>query len=222
MIMETDVIITTLKLAVAATGITLMLAIPCAWLLSRSRPLIKTTATSLLSLPLVLPPSVLGFYLLLLLGRNGGIGKLCAALGIGPLAFTFEGLVVAMVIYLFPFVLAPLQTACERLGNRPIEVAATLGASPLDRFLSVVLPQLRSAIITGAVAGIAHAIGAFGIVLMVGGSIPGKTRVMSTALYEYVETSRYGDAHQLAAVMMGCAFCMLLVMNGLGYGQRKQ
>lgn len=220
--MEATVVTTTLRLATVATAITLTIAVPSAWLLSRSAPLTKNIISSLLSLPLVLPPSVLGFYLLILLGPNGFIGKAGTALGIGSLAFTFEGLVIATVIYTFPFVLTPLLAACERLGNRPLEVAATLGASPFDRFFSVVLPQLRFAVITGAVAGFAHAIGAFGIVLMVGGSIPGKTRVMSTALYEYVETFRYTEAHILAAVMMGCAFCMLVAMNGLGNGLRKQ
>ena len=166
----------------------------------------------MVALPLVLPPTVLGFYLLIMLAPDGPVGRLTEALGIGILAFTFEGLVFASVLYSLPFVVQPLQNAFEALGPRPAEVAATLRASPWDRFATVVIPLARSGFLTAAVLSFAHTVGEFGVVLMIGGSIPGETRVLSVAIYEQVETLEYGQAHLLAAGMLAFSFLVLMTL----------
>jgi molybdate transport system permease protein len=219
--METDVIVTTLRLGFFATVLPLVPALPLAWWLSGKKTWYRNIVSTICSLPIVLPPSVLGFYLLIVLSPQGSIGRIGEAIGVPPLTFSFTGLVIAVSIASFPFILSPLQTACEQIGSAQLEAAAMLGAGPVDRFISVILPRLRYAIATGCVAGFAHALGAFGVVLMVGGSIPGQTRVMATALYEYVETSRYSDAHLLAAIMVGGSFVLLFAMNGLAYGRNR-
>jgi len=175
-------------------------------------------------LPLVLPPVVLGFYLLVLMGPNGPVGQLTQSLGWGVLPFTFTGLVVGSVLYSMPFVVQPLQNAFEAMGERPLEAAATLRASPLDTFFSVVLPLARPAYLTAAVMGFAHTVGEFGIVLMMGGNIPGKTRVMSVQIYDHVEALEYSQAHWLAGGLLVFSFLALLALyafNTLQQGRRK-
>lgn len=202
----------TLRLAALVTVILLLLATPLAWWLARTHSRWKAPLAAVLALPLVLPPTVLGFYLLLAMGPDGPLGQLSAALGIGPLAFTFGGLVIASVIYSLPFAVQPLQAAFESIGDRPLEVAATLRAGPLDRFFSVVLPLSRPGYLTAAVLTFAHTVGEFGVVLMIGGSLPGITRVVSVQIYDHVEALQYGAAHQLAAVLLILAFVMLLAL----------
>jgi molybdate transport system permease protein len=172
------------------------------------------------ALPLVLPPTVLGFYLLLAMGPNGPVGQLTQALGIGLLPFTFWGLVVASVFYSMPFVVQPIQNAIEALGERPLEVAATLRAGPWDRFFSVVLPLARPGFLTAAILGFAHTVGEFGVVLMIGGNIPGATRVVSVQIYDHVEAMEYGQAHWLAASMVVFSFLVLLALYTLNPRQR--
>jgi molybdate transport system permease protein len=210
-------VILTLKLAGVTTLLLLLLGTPIAWWLARTRAWYKQPLTAVIALPLVLPPTVLGFYLLLLLGPHGPVGKLTQTLGLGTLAFTFEGLVLASVFYSLPFAVQPLQNAFENLGRRPLEVAATLRASPWDRFLSVAVPLARPGFLTAAVLAFAHTVGEFGVVLMIGGNIPGETKVLSVAIYDHVETLEYGQAHLLSAGMLGLAFIILLslyLING--------
>lgn len=202
----------TLQLAGVATLTLLILGTPLAWWLSRTRFRGKVVIEALVALPLVLPPTVLGFYLLLALGPRGPVGAAMEALGGQALAFTFTGLVIGSVIYSLPFVVQPLQDAFANIGRRPLEVAATLRASPLDRFLTVALPLARPGFITAAVLGFAHTVGEFGVVLMIGGSIPGRTRVLSIAIYENVETLEYGRAHVLAGALLLLSFAMLLAV----------
>jgi molybdate transport system permease protein len=202
----------TLKLAGVTTLLLLLLGTPIAWWLARTQAWYKQPLTAVVALPLVLPPTVIGFYLLLLLGPNGPVGKLTQTLGLGTLAFTFEGLVVASVFYSLPFAVQPLQNAFENLGKRPLEVAATLRASPWDRFISVALPLARPGFLTAAVLAFAHTVGEFGVVLMIGGNIPGETKVLSVAIYDHVETLEYGQAHLLSAGMLGLAFVILLTL----------
>jgi molybdate transport system permease protein len=200
----------TLRLASVTTLILLVLGTPLAWWLARSRSRLKYLLEAVVALPLVLPPTVLGFYLLIVLGPHGPAGRLMQALGGRPLAFTFTGLVVGSVLYSLPFVVQPLQVAFATMGQRPLEVAATLRASPLDRFFTVVLPLARPGFLTAAVLGFAHTVGEFGVVLMIGGNIPGETKVLSVAIYDYVETLQWTQAHILAAGMIVFAFVVIL------------
>lgn len=202
----------TVKLAGLATLILILLGTPLAWWLSRTRFRGKVVVEAIVALPLVLPPTVLGFYLLLALGPRGPVGHLMEALGSHALAFTFAGLVVGSVLYSLPFVVQPLQDAFSNVGRRPLEVAATLRASPLDRFFTVAVPLARPGFLTAAVLGFAHTVGEFGVVLMIGGSIPGETRVLSIAIYENVEALEYGRAHLLAGGLLLLSFVMLLAV----------
>lgn len=203
---DLDALRLTLTLAGLTTLILLLLGTPLAWWLVRSRWRGRFLIETLVALPLVLPPTVLGFYLLMLLGAQGPL----AALGIGPLAFSFSGLVIGSVCYSLPFVVQPLQDSFHAIGTRPLEVAATLRANPLDTFLRVVLPQARSGFITATVLGFAHTLGEFGVVLMIGGNIPGETQVLSIAIYDHVESLAYGQAHLLAGGLLLLSFVLLL------------
>ena len=202
----------TLALAAISTLILLALGTPLAWWLSRTRWKGKFLIEAMVALPLVLPPTVIGFYLLIALGPRGPIGGLMEALGGRPLAFTFTGLVVGSVFYSLPFVVQPLQDAFTAIGQRPLDVAATLRATPLDRFRSISLPLARPGFITAAVLGFAHTIGEFGVVLMIGGNIPGKTQVLSIAIYDHVEALEYGRAHWLAGGLLVLSFVMLVAV----------
>ncbi len=202
----------TLKLAAVTTLILLVAGTPLAWWLAKSRNWWRDLIGSLVALPLVLPPTVLGFYLLLLLGPAGPIGRLTQGLGWGTLAFTFPGLVVGSVLYSLPFVVQPIRNAFEALGERPLEVAATLRASPVQRFFDVALPLARSGFLTGAVLGFAHTVGEFGVVLMIGGNIPGETKVLSVAIYDHVEALEWGQAHWLAGGMLLFSFVVIFAM----------
>ena len=202
----------TLKLATLVTFLLLLLGTPVAWWLARTQSRLKNVVGALVALPLVLPPTVLGFYLLLTMGPNGPIGHLTQALGIGLLPFTFPGLVIGSVFYSMPFVVQPLQNAFEAIGTRPLEVAATLRASPLDTFFSVVLPLAKPGFITAATLGFAHTIGEFGVVLMIGGNIPNETRVVSVQIYGHVEAIEYAQAHWLAGGMLAISFFALLML----------
>ncbi len=202
----------TIKLASVVTVILLLLGTPIAWWLARSKTWWKGPIGAVVALPLVLPPSVLGFYLLLAMGPNGPVGQLTRTLGIGPLPFTFWGLVVASVFYSLPFMVQPLQNAFEAIGDRPLEVAATLGASPLDAFFSVALPLARPGFLTASILTFAHTVGEFGVVLMIGGNIPGVSRVASVQIYDHVEAMEYSQAHRMAAVMLIFSFIVLLVL----------
>ena len=203
----------TLKVATLTTVILLLIGTPLAWWLARTRSWLKTPLSAVVSLPLVLPPSVLGFYLLVLMGPHGPVGEWTQALGLGLLPFSFWGLVLASVLYSLPFMVQPVQNAMEALGSRPLEVAASLRASPVDVFFSVVLPLCKPGLVTGAIMSFAHTVGEFGVVLMVGGNIPGVTRVVSVQIYDHVEAMEYSDAHRLAAVMLGFSFVVLLVLH---------
>lgn len=209
-------ILVTLKLAGLTTLILLLLGMPLAWWLARTDSRWRIPIGALVALPMVLPPTVLGFYLLLGMGPDGPIGQLTTALGLGTLAFTFQGLLFASVLYSLPFVVHPLQSGFASIDAAVLEAAATLRASPVDRFTSVVLPLSRPALVTATLFGFAHTVGEFGVVLMVGGNIDGQTRVLSVLLYDQVEAMAYGDAHWLAAGLLVFSFGMLLVMQWLG------
>ena len=202
----------TLRLAATATLVLLVVGTPLAWWLARTTSWLKQPVAAVVALPLVLPPTVLGFYLLVMLGPHGPIGGLTQALGLGTLPFTFAGLVVASVLYSLPFVVQPLQNAFEAAGTRPLEVAATLRASAWDRFFTVAVPLARPGFLTATVLGFAHTVGEFGVVLMIGGNIPGKTQVLSIAIYDHVEALEYGQAHLYAAGMLAFSFLVLLVL----------
>ncbi len=204
----------TLRLAFTSTVILLVCGTPLAWWLATSTSRWRGLIGSLVALPLVLPPTVLGFYLLIVLGPGGPIGKLSSALGLGTLPFTFWGLVVGSVLYSMPFVVQPLQNSFAALGSRPLEMAATLRAGPWDRFLTVVLPQCRGGFITASVLGFAHTVGEFGVVLMIGGNIPGRTRVVSVQIYDHVESLNYAQAHWLAGSLVLFSFLVLLWVYG--------
>lgn len=208
----------TLQLATAVTLILLTLGTPLAWWLARTGSRLKAPVAALVSLPLVLPPTVLGFYFLLAMGPDGPLGRLTSALGMGLLAFTFEGLVLASVIYSLPFVVQPLQNTFEAMGRRPFEVAATLRAGPWSAFWRVAVPMARPGFITAAVLGFAHTVGEFGVVLMIGGGIPGETRVVSVQLYDHVEALEYGQAHGLAAALLVFSFAVLLLVYRRRWG----
>lgn len=200
----------TLELATVSTLILLLLGTPIAWWLARTRSWLKGPLGALVALPLVLPPTVIGFYLLVTLGPNGPVGQLTDALGWQRLPFSFAGLVVGSVIYSLPFVVQPLQNAFEAIGRGPLEAAATLRANPWDTFFSVVLPLARPGFVTAAILAFAHTVGEFGVVLMIGGNIPGRTRVVSTQIYGHVEALEYAQAHGLAAGMLVFSFVVLL------------
>lgn len=202
----------TLKLAGITTFTLMFVGTPIAWWLARTGHWLKQPVAAVVALPLVLPPTVLGFYLLLLLGPQGAVGEITQALGLGTLPFTFAGLVVASVFYSLPFVVQPLQNAFEAQGVRMLEVAATLRASPWDRFLTVAVPLARPGFMTAAVLAFAHTVGEFGVVLMIGGNIPGETKVLSVAIYDHVETLEYDQAHLLAGGMLMFSFAVLLVL----------
>lgn len=204
----------TVQLAALVTCILLLLGTPLAWWLARSGARWKSIVGAVVALPLVLPPSVLGFYLLLALGPQGPLGQLTALLGLGPLTFSFAGLVIASVCYSLPFTVQPLQAAFEALGVRPLEAAATLRASPFDAFCTVAVPLAAPGYLTAAVLTFAHTLGEFGVVLMIGGNIPGETRVASVQIYDYVQALEYGQAHRLAAVLLVFAFGVLLALYG--------
>lgn len=205
-------VILTVKLAGITTLTLMVVGTPIAWWLARTRHWLKQPLASVVALPLVLPPTVLGFYLLLLLGPHGPVGQFTETLGLGTLPFTFPGLVVASVFYSLPFVVQPLQNAFEALGDRPLEVAATLRASPWDRFRTIALPLARPGFLTAAVLAFAHTVGEFGVVLMIGGNIPGETKVLSVAIYDHVETLEYDQAHLLSGGMIFFSFLVLLTL----------
>jgi molybdate transport system permease protein len=205
----------TLKLAGVSTLILLCLGTPLAWWLSQTRIRGKSVVEALIALPLVLPPTVLGFYLLLALSPSGPIGSSLDFLGLPSLAFTFSGLVLGSIIYSLPFVVQPLQTSFIAIGRRPLEVAATLGAGPLDRFLNIVLPMSKIGYLTAIVLGFAHTMGEFGVVLMIGGNIPGQTQVLSIAIYNHVEALEYSQAHLLAGLLLCFSFLVLLTVYTL-------
>lgn len=202
----------TIELAALSTLILLLIGTPIAWWLSRTRSWLKGPLGAVVALPLVLPPTVIGFYLLITMGPHGVIGQATESLGLGRLPFTFAGLVVGSVFYSLPFVVQPLQNAFEVIGNKPLEAAATLRASPLDTFFSVVLPLARPGFITASILGFAHTVGEFGVVLMIGGNIPGKTRVVSVQIFDHVEAMEYAQAHWLAGGMVIFSFFVLLVL----------
>lgn len=202
----------TLQLAGVSTLVLLVVVTPLAWWLARTRSWLKQPLSALLTLPLVLPPTVLGFYLLLLMGPHGPVGWLTQRLGLGLLPFTFPGLVVASCLYSLPFTLQPMQNAFEAMGRRPLEVAATLRAGPWQRFRHVVLPLVRPGLLTAAVLAFAHTLGEFGVVLMIGGNIPGATQVLSVAIYSHVEALEYTQAHWLAAGTVLFSFSVLLLL----------
>jgi molybdate transport system permease protein len=199
----------TFKLATVTTVLLLLVGTPIAWWLARTRSWLKGPIGAVVALPLVLPPTVIGFYLLVAMGPNGPVGHFTQSLGLGVLPFTFWGLVVASVFYSLPFVVQPVQNAFEAIGERPLEVAATLRAGPWDTFFSVVLPLARPGFLTAAILGFAHTVGEFGVVLMIGGNIPEETRVVSVAIYDHVEAMDYASAHGLALTMVAFAFVVL-------------
>ena len=202
----------TIELATVTTLILLIVSTPIAWWLARSTAAWKDVVAAIVAMPIVLPPTVLGFYLLILLGPNGPGGAVASLYGARSLAFTFEGLVIGSVIYSLPFVVQPIRNAFEAFGDRPLEVAATLRASPWDTFWTVAVPLARPGFLTGAVLGFAHTVGEFGVILMIGGNIPGETQVLSIAIYDYVETLRWTEAHILSAGLILFAFCVVLSM----------
>lgn len=214
-------ILLTAELATTVTVVLLIIGTPLAWWLARTRTWWKRPVSAIVALPLVLPPTVIGFYLLVAMGPNGPIGELTEALGIGLLPFTFPGLVVASVFYSLPFVVQPLQNSFSAIGDGPLEAAATLGAGPLDRFFTVALPLAKSGFSTASILGFAHTVGEFGVVLMIGGSIPGETRVVSVQIYDHVQAFEYAQAHWLAAGLLVFSFIVLMVLYAFDPAQRK-
>jgi molybdate transport system permease protein len=202
----------TLELATLTTLILLLVGTPIAWWLARTGSRLKGPVGAIVALPLVLPPTVIGFYLLVAMGPNGYVGQFTKSIGLGTLPFTFAGLVVGSVFYSLPFVVQPLQNAFEAIGTRPLEAAATLRASPWDTFVSVVLPLARPGFVTAGILGFAHTVGEFGVVLMIGGNIPGKTRVVSVQIFDHVEALEYAQAHWLAGGMVVFSFVILLAL----------
>ncbi len=211
----------TLRLAAITTLLLLLVGTPLAWWLARTRCWLKGPVGAVVALPLVLPPTVLGFYLLVALGPQGTLGQFTQALGLGTLPFTFAGLVVGSVLYSLPFVVQPIQNAFEALGDRHLEAAAALRASPLDSFFTVAVPLARPGFITAVILGFAHTVGEFGVVLMIGGNIPGATRVLSVAIYDHVEAMEYAQAHWLAGGMLAFSFLVLLALYGSGKRTRR-
>ena len=211
----------TLELASVTTALLLVIGTPIARWLARTRSVFKGAVGAVVALPIVLPPTVIGFYLLVTMGPQGPVGQLTQSLGLGVLPFTFSGLVVASVFYSMPFVVQPIQNAFEAIGDRPLEAAATLRASPLDTFFSVVLPLARPGYLTATVLGFAHTVGEFGVVLMIGGNIPDKTRVVSVQIYDHVEALEYTQAHWLSAGMVAFSFVVLLLLYTLNPTGRR-
>jgi molybdate transport system permease protein len=215
-------IVLTLKLASLTTLILLLIGTPIAWWLARTRSWLKGPVGAMIALPIVLPPTVIGFYLLVTMGPNGPIGQLTQAMGLGTLPFSFAGLVVGSVFYSMPFVVQPIQNAFEAMGDRPLEVAATLRASPLNTFFSVTLPLAKPGYLTAVVMGFAHTVGEFGVVLMIGGNIPNETRMISVQIYDHVEALEYAQAHGLAAGMVIFSLLVLIALYTLNpTGRRK-
>lgn len=212
----------TLRLAAVVTVLLLLIGTPIAWWLASTQSRLKAIVSAVVALPLVLPPTVLGFYLLVSMGPEGPVGHLTQTLGIGLLPFSFTGLVIASLIYSLPFAVQPLQNAFEAIGKRPLEVAATLRASPLDAFFSVALPLARPGFITAAILGFAHTVGEFGVVLMIGGNIPEKTRVVSIQIYDHVEALEYTQAHWLSGGMLVFSFLVLLALHVFNSGRNTQ
>ena len=205
----------TLALASITTIVLLVIGTPIGWWLARSKAPWKEAVATVIALPLVLPPTVLGFYLLLALGPHGPGGLIGGLFGLRTLAFTFQALVVGSTLYSMPFVVQPIRNAFEAIGNRPLEVASTLRATPWDTFWSVAVPLAGPGFMTGAVLGFAHTVGEFGVVLMIGGNVPNQTRVLSIAIYDHVEALEYAEAHRLAALLVGFSFLVLLALNSL-------
>lgn len=205
-----DAILLTLRLAAVTTICLLIIATPLAWWLSQTRSRWRAPVSAMVTLPLVLPPTVLGFYLLVMMGPSGPIGQLTEAIGLGLLSFTFTGLVVGSIVFSLPFAVQPIQHAFESMGPRPMEVAATLRARPMDAFFNVALPMAKPGILTATILSFAHTVGEFGVVLMIGGNIAGQTSVVSTEIYTYVESMQYAQAHWLAAIMVVFSFAVLL------------
>ncbi len=212
----------TAELATLTTLLLLLVGTPIAWWLARTESRWKGPVAAVVALPLVLPPTVLGFYLLVTMGPHGPVGRLTSALGLGVLPFTFPGLVVASVLYSMPFVVQPVQNAFEAIGARPFEVAATLRAGPLDTFFSVAVPLARRGFVSAAILGFAHTVGEFGVVLMMGGNIPGVTRVVSVAIYDHVEASEYAPAHALAGGMVLFSFVVMLAFHWVSASPRRR
>jgi len=211
----------TLKLATLTTVLLLLIGTPIAWWLARTRSAWKGAVIAVVALPIVLPPTVIGFYLLVAMGPNGPIGQLTQSLGLGVLPFTFAGLVVASVFYSMPFVVQPILNAFEAIGEGPLEAAATLRASPLDAFFTVAVPLARPGFITASILGFAHTVGEFGVVLMIGGNIPDQTRVVSVQIYDHVEALEYAQAHWLSAGLVVFSFVVLLALYGLNPNRRR-
>ncbi|QLC72908.1 molybdate ABC transporter permease subunit [Pseudomonas sp. LPB0260] len=217
---DLDAILLTLQLASLTTVLLLLLGTPMAWWLARTGSWLKRPVGAIVALPLVLPPTVIGFYLLVSMGPHGFLGQLTQGLGLGTLTFSFSGLVIGSVIYSLPFVVQPLQNAFEAIGRAPLEAAATLRAGPWDAFFSVVLPLARPGFVTAAILGFAHTVGEFGVVLMIGGNIPGKTQVASVQIYNHVEALEYAQAHWLAGGMLAFSFVVLLALYSSGHARR--
>jgi len=218
----------TLKLASIVTALLILLGTPIAWWLARTRSPLKGIVGAIVALPLVLPPTVLGFYLLLFMGPNGPFGQFTMALGLGTLPFTFWGLVIASLFYSLPFVVQPIQNAFDAIDQRHFEVAATLKASAIDRFFSIALPLAKPGFLSAAILGFAHTIGEFGVILMIGGNIPGETKVVSVQIYDHVEALDYASAHNLSLIMLIFSFAVLLFLysfqkklglTGMHYGR---
>ena len=209
---DLDAILLTLELASLTTVLLLIIGTPIALWLTRTDSWLKRPVGAVVALPLVLPPTVIGFYLLVSMGPNGFFGQLTQSLGLGTFTFSFTGLVIGSIFYSLPFVVQPLQNAFEAIGTRPLEAAATLRAGPLDTFFSVVLPLARPGFVTAAILGFAHTVGEFGVVLMIGGNIPGQTRVVSVQIFDHVEAMEYAQAHWLAGGMVVFSFFVLLAL----------
>jgi molybdate transport system permease protein len=209
---DLDALLLTFKVASLATLLMLLIGTPLAWWLARTNSAFKGLINAIVSLPLVLPPTVLGFYLLVLMGPAGVIGKVTTELGLGTLPFTFPGLVIASVLYSMPFVVQPLQAAFTSIGQQPLEAAATLRASPIDSFFSVIVPLTKPGFLTASILGFTHTVGEFGVVLMIGGNIPDKTRVVSVQIYNHVEALEYTEAHWLAGCLLAFSFTVLFIL----------
>jgi molybdate transport system permease protein len=206
------VLLTTIELAFVTTVLLILLATPLAWWLARSRIWWKEIVGALTALPLVLPPTVIGFYVLIALGPESPLMALLQPFGIRTLAFTFSGLVIGSLFYSLPFAVQPIRNAFENIGDRPLEIAATMGAAPLDRFFTVALPLARRGFLSAAILVFAHTVGEFGVVLMIGGNIPGRTEVLSTRIYQLVESLQFGEAHGIAAALVAFSFAALLAL----------
>ncbi|MEI8208832.1 MAG: molybdate ABC transporter permease subunit [Methylococcales bacterium] len=209
---DLDTLLLTFKVASLTTLLMLLIGTPLAWWLARTNSIFKGFINTIVSLPLVLPPTVLGFYLLVIMGPAGVIGKLTTELGLGTLPFTFPGLIIASVLYSMPFVVQPLQAAFTSIGEQPLEAAATLRASPLDSFFSVIVPLTKPGFLTASILGFTHTVGEFGVVLMIGGNIPDKTRVVSVQIYNHVEALEYTEAHWLAGCLLAFSFTVLFIL----------